>query len=451
MIRKKRNIYTLYIACVLIGITYINYIYNDDIFIDNIKTHIINGFKNIKINNEKSDIDYKGIKFSINMPVINYEDTSVERYINTYIRRNINQFVNLKKQEKDISKNNYSDISINYHMVFEDKNILNIIIYKDMYINDKKYERIKDSYIFDLKTGQRIYLDNFLKNNEDYKYILENYILNKIDRDGLDIEKEKININKYTNYYITDEGIGVYFNPYQISDRKEIYEFKIPVTAFKKKIKEVDTTPIVAHIDLQTITNDTKYINSIVNIPIIITDNKDIEKSINNMIKNDIMSAYNKVEQDAKAYLKNAPEGYENPYIYNVDFKVKKNSDNMLSILVSYYQYSGGAHGFYENESYNIFMENGKNLKLKDLFKENIDYKKVINDIILKQIKENKEDMYSFKEISDNQKFFIEDNKLVIYYDLYEIAPFVAGIPEFKIDINEISHIVNSKYIDIFK
>lgn len=451
MIRKKRNVYMICIAFILIYITCMNYTSNDVVFIDNIKTNIINGFKNIKINDEKSYIDYKGTKFSINMPIINYDNKSVERYINTYIRRNINQFVNLKKQEKDISKNNYSDISINYHTIFEDKNILNIIIYKDMYINDKKYERIKDSYIFDLKTGQRIYLDNFLKNNDDYKYILENYILNKIDTNGLDIDKEKINIDKYTNYYITDEGIGIYFNPYQISNRKEIYEFKIPVTAFKKKIKEVDTTPIVAHIDLQTITNNTKYINSIVNIPIIITDNKDIEKIINNMIKNDIMNAYNKVEEDAKAYLKNTIEGYENPYIYNVDFKVKKNSDNMLSILVNYYQYSGGAHGFYENESYNIFMENGKKLKLKDLFKENVDYKKVINDIILKQIKENKEGIYSFKEISDNQKFFIEDNKLVIYYDLYEIAPFAAGIPEFKIDINEISHIINEEYIDIFK
>ncbi len=448
MIHKKRKIYVLYIACILIVI---NYIYNDNIFVDNIKTHIINGFKNIKINNENSYIDYRGIKFSINMPVINYQDKSVERYINTYIRREINQFINLKKQEKDISKNNCSEISINYHIIFEDKNILNIIIYKDIFLNDKKYERSKDSYIFDLKTGQRIYLDNFLKNNDDYEYTLENYILNRIDSDALDIEKENININKYTNYYISDEGIGVYFNPYQISDRKEIYEFKIPSTVFKKKIKKVDTTPIGAHIDLQTITNDKKYINSIVNIPIIITRNKDIEKGINNIIKNDIMSAYNEVLQSAKLYFKNNTEVYENPYIYNVDFKVKKNSNNILSILVNYYKYSGGAHGVYENESYNIFMENGKNLKLKDLFDKNVDYKKVINDIIFNQIKENKEEIYTFKDISDSQKFFIEDDKLVIYYDLYEIGPFVSGIPKFKIDISEISHILNSDYVKIFK
>ncbi|MEG2245890.1 MAG: DUF3298 domain-containing protein, partial [Peptostreptococcaceae bacterium] len=324
------------------------------------------------------------------------------------------------------------------------------IIYKDVYIKDKKYERIKDSYVFDLKTGQRIYIDNFLKNNDDYKYILENYILNKIDVNNIDINKEKIVIDKYTNYYITNEGIGIYFNPYQISDRKEIYEFKIPATAFVKKVKSLDTSPIVAQIDTQTITKNTEYINSIINIPILITENKDIEKNINDIIKNDIMNSYYAVEADAKAYLSNTPKEYIQPYIYNITFDVKKNSDNMLSILTKYYQYSGGAHGFYENKSYNIYVEDGKDLKLKDLFKENADYKKVINSIIREKIKENKQE-YSFKGISNNQKFYIEDNKIVIYFDLYEIAPFAAGIPEFSIDINSISHILNEKYIGIFK
>ncbi|MEG2983673.1 MAG: DUF3298 domain-containing protein [Peptostreptococcaceae bacterium] len=418
---------------------------------NNLKTSIIQGFKSIKVKEDKSIIEYDGIKFIVSMPVVEYEDKKIERYMNTYIRKNINQFINLKKQQRDIVSNNRDDkISINYHIAFEDKNVINIIIYKDVYIKDKKYERIKDSYVFDLKTGQRIYIDNFLKNNDDYKYILENYILNKIDVNNIDINKEKIVIDKYTNYYITNEGIGIYFNPYQISDRKEIYEFKIPATAFVKKVKSLDTSPIVAQIDTQTITKNTEYINSIINIPILITENKDIEKNINDIIKNDIMNSYYAVEADAKAYLSNTPKEYIQPYIYNITFDVKKNSDNMLSILTKYYQYSGGAHGFYENKSYNIYVEDGKDLKLKDLFKENADYKKVINSIIREKIKENKQE-YSFKGISNNQKFYIEDNKIVIYFDLYEIAPFAAGIPEFSIDINSISHILNEKYIGIFK
>lgn len=451
MAYAKKIIFLIAITTVMISVVSITSKSTGESYLDNLKTSIIQGFKSVKIKEDKSIIEYEGIKFVVSMPVVEYEDKKIERYMNTYIRKNINQFINLKKQQKDIASNNKdSKVSINYHIAFEDKNVINIIIYKDVYIKDKKYERIKDSYVFDLKTGQRIYIDNFLKNNDDYKHILENYILNKIDSSNIDINKEKIIIDKYTNYYITDEGIGIYFNPYQISDRKEIYEFKIPATAFIKKVKSLNTSPIVAQIDTQTITKNTEYINSIINIPILITENKDIEKNINDSIKNDIMQSYYKVEEDAKAYLSNTPKEYIQPYIYNITFDVKKNSDNMLSILTKYYQHSGGAHGFYENKSYNIYMEDGKNLNLADLFKENSDYKKVINNIIREKIKESKEE-YTFKSISDNQKFYIEDDKIVIYFDLYEIAPFAAGIPEFSIDANSVSHILNEKYIEIFK
>ncbi|MBC8631355.1 DUF3298 domain-containing protein [[Eubacterium] tenue] len=452
MIYKKRLIFLTTLITIIVSIFYINVKTKGPIGFNNLTSSIIQGFKPLKVIEDKSVIEYDGIKFVVKMPIVNYENKDVERYINTYIRKNISQFINAKKQQKDISSNNKDlVININYHIAFEDKNVLNIIIYKDINIKDKKYERIKDSYVFDLKTGQRIYLDNFLKNNKDYEYVLENYVLNKMGRRNLKIDKEKIQINKYTNYYITDEGIAIYFNPYQISDRKEIYEFKIPVTAFNKKIKTLDTSPIVAQIDTQTITKNTEYINSIINIPMIIIKNKEIEKSINEKIKNDIMKAYYSVEKDAKSYLSNGPKEYIKPFIYNVNFYVKKNSDNMLSILIKYYQESGGAHGFYENKSYNIYIEDGKILSLRDLFKESSDYVKVINEIIREKIKESQYGAYSFKSISNNQKFYIEDDKLVIYFDLYEIAPFAAGIPKFKIDINNISHILNEKYIDIFK
>lgn len=452
MIYRKRFIFLTTLITIVLSIFYINLRIKGEIDFNTLKTSIIQGFKTVKVIEDKSVIEYDGIKFIVNMPIVSYENKDVERYINTYIRKNINQFINSKKQQKDISSNNKDlEIKINHHIAFEDKNVLNIIIYKDIIIKGKNYERIKDSYVFDLKTGQRIYIDNFLKSNKDYDYVLENYVLNKIDKENLKINKEKIQINKHTNYYITDEGIAIYFNPYQISNRKELYEFKIPVTAFNKKIKTLDTNPIVAQIDTQTITKNTEYINSIINIPMIIIENKEIEKNINEKIKNEIMKSYYSVEEDAKSYLSNTPKEYIKPYIYNVNFDVKKNSDNMLSILIKYYQHSGGAHGFYENKSYNIYIEDGKNLSLKDLFKESSDYVKVINEIIRKKIKDGQDGAYSFKSISDNQKFYIEDDKLVIYFDLYEIAPFAAGIPEFNIDINDISHILNEKYIDIFK
>ncbi|EPZ60832.1 hypothetical protein H477_0368 [[Clostridium] sordellii ATCC 9714] len=34
------------------------------------------------------------------MPIVEYEDKNIERYINTYIRKNVNQFINLKNNKE---------------------------------------------------------------------------------------------------------------------------------------------------------------------------------------------------------------------------------------------------------------------------------------------------------------------------------------------------------------
>ena len=35
------------------------------------------------------------------------------------------------------------------------------------------------------------------------------------------------------------------------------------------------------------------------------------------------------------------------------DYEVKKSNDDILSILIKYYKYNGGAHGIYEYVPYN--------------------------------------------------------------------------------------------------
>ena len=197
----------------------------------------------------------------------------------------------------------------------------------------------------------------------------------------LPLDKNKIKINKYTNYEIIDEGINIYFNPYKSSKEDLAYEFKIPFTIFKNKIKMIQTSSIIANIDTQTITKNNKYINSIINIPIIMIDNKEISKNINDEITNSIMKFFNDSQKQAKEYNDALPE-VENKFVANVDFDVKKNSDNILSILIKYYKYAGGAHGYYENVAYNIDIRNGNFLTIDNLFKEGSDYKNIINEEI---------------------------------------------------------------------
>ena len=147
----------------------------------------------------------------------------------------------------------------------------------------------------------------------------------------------------------------------------------------------------------------------------------------------------------------------ENKFVANVDFDVKKNSDNILSILIKYYKYAGGAHGYYENVAYNIDIRNGNFLTIDNLFKEGSDYKNIINEEIRNQIEElikldeQNKGVYEFKSIEDKQKFYIQDDNIVVYFDLYDIVPYAAGIPEFIINVNKIDHILKPEYKEIFK
>ena len=58
----------------------------------------------------------------------------------------------------------------------------------------------------------------------------------------------------------------------------------------------------------------------------------------------------------------------------NSTFEIKKNRDDVISILVKYYKYSGGAHGYYEYIPYNIDLRKGNFISLKDIFKDKLSF-----------------------------------------------------------------------------
>lgn len=211
----------------------------------------------------------------------------------------------------------------------------------------------------------------------------------------------------------------------------------------------------VSTIGSKTIVKNDEYLESTINMPVITNSNKIVERSTNDKIKNDIFEFYNKSYKEAKQYLKDNPDE-ENKFVANVDFELKKNTDSALSIKVRYYTYSGGAHGFYQDIAYNVDMRTGKFLELMDLFKDNTKYKEVIDEEIKRQIAElEKKDeenigIYNFKGIKENQNFYLQDENLVIYFDLYDITPYAAGIPEFSIDKKLISSMLKPEYVDLF-
>ncbi|MBZ4645343.1 MAG: hypothetical protein PWR27_2037 [Petroclostridium sp.] len=122
-------------------------------------------------------------------------------------------------------------------------------------------------------------------------------------------------------------------------------------------------------------------------------------------------------------------------------YKVKLNQKGILSLVLEQYSYAtGAAHGTTQMKSVTVDLETAKVYELKDLFDPNSNYIERINRTIKKEIREkNIPLLVDFQGIKDNQRFYLTEKDIVLYYQLYEYTPYAYGIPEFNISFASIS------------
>lgn len=191
----------------------------------------------------------------------------------------------------------------------------------------------------------------------------------------------------------------------------------------------------------KNISKSLDYFKEDIKMPQILDGNDEKKLNlINNVIINDIMPKAEEAEKTAKEYY--GMEGQEKPrFPFEVYSRYTLGIDNssIISLYNDYYEYLGGAHGMTTRTSYTIDKEKETLLTLKELFAPGYSYIDTINKSIKEEIEKKPEDYFNsgreFKGINENQSFYIEGDKLVIYYQLYDIAPYVFGIPEFKIPL----------------
>lgn len=192
----------------------------------------------------------------------------------------------------------------------------------------------------------------------------------------------------------------------------------------------------------KSIRKDLDYLKEDIKIPQLMGGNDEKKINlINSIINKNILPKANEAEEIAKQYFDiNVQEKPRFPYEVYSTYNITNDKNSFVSFYNDYYEYLGGAHGLTTRTSYTIDKNKEELLNLKDLFAAGYNYTDIINNEIRAQIKKNPQDYFDsgseFKGISENQSFYIEDDNLVIYYQLYEIAPYVKGIPEFKIPLS---------------
>jgi hypothetical protein len=165
-----------------------------------------------------------------------------------------------------------------------------------------------------------------------------------------------------------------------------------------------------------------------------------VEKSINKELagtvkdfKKDILAQAKKAYKESKK-----PDYPFQPFEAQTVYKVHLLNKKMVSLTIDMYSYTGGAHGNTVRVAFNYNLKTGKQLGYQDIFKKCADYKDVIVQHITKEIEENPDNYFenaveTVKGFTDEQPFYITDKGIVVYYGLYEIAPYAAGIQEFFI------------------
>ena len=218
--------------------------------------------------------------------------------------------------------------------------------------------------------------------------------------------------------------------------------------SFAKAMEDVPILDSIAKVfTIREYTDETENELVSVKIPgIENTGNTDLENRVNYEILNKI----NKVVQESK----DRAEEYKNavlatggtmddysPIQINVDYEITYQDNKLISFVITKTESMASAYG--EQYFYNIDLENGKELNLRDVLGEN--YKEIIDKEIKKQIKErsekNEDNMYftaeegGFSGIENEyHDFYISSNKkVVIVFQKYEIAPGYMGIQYFEI------------------
>lgn len=163
--------------------------------------------------------------------------------------------------------------------------------------------------------------------------------------------------------------------------------------------------------------------------------NQQFQKYMNQMIVHQVQLLINEQVQGMPSSVVEMLGSYE----------MKNNQRDVLSLTLSNYTYHDkAAHGLTLIKSLTFDQKKERLCELKDLFKPGSNYVKRLSALIQSQIKDREIMLLDhFTKIKPNQDFYIADKTIVIFFQLYEITPYVFGFPMFPISVYDLIDIID--------
>lgn len=151
--------------------------------------------------------------------------------------------------------------------------------------------------------------------------------------------------------------------------------------------------------------------------------------------------AENELYKEAiKLYKYNKENGYpQMMYELYREYQITLNQENAVSMYIDEYIFSGGAHGTTTRTSQTWNLMLGKMVELYELYPNEPYFLLDILRKINREISENLEiyfaDPYPLVvEYFNPDSYYIDNGKVVIYFQQYDIAPYSSGIIEFTLE-----------------
>ncbi len=127
------------------------------------------------------------------------------------------------------------------------------------------------------------------------------------------------------------------------------------------------------------------------------------------------------------------------------NYRVEHNHDGIFSVRIYLYNLYGTQESCLDSVSLNYDVNNGELCSISDIFDGSNDrWRGLLPDIVTAQAQDR--DMTLLNDlmpVDDNQEFYVTDDSVVLLYDVYEIATYPAGAPEFSIPIRQLDEFID--------
>lgn len=150
----------------------------------------------------------------------------VENNINNEIQRIVNNMMLIQGSEDE----DLDYMEGNFEVTLNEKGVLSIKFENYSYLRNRAHGMtIQDSLNVDLKTGEKIYLNDLFKPNSHYRIILSRFIKQDIKRRDIPLIADFMSVKDSDQFYLTEKTLVIYYQIYEYTPYfYGIPEFTIP-------------------------------------------------------------------------------------------------------------------------------------------------------------------------------------------------------------------------------